>query len=252
MQTLGFVNSINHAGQLINSTEKERKYIGADVTIDGHTTDFGREQRGQVEMSFNKKELNVIFATSTLEVGVDFETVNMVVIYGFPFSFNEYIQRIGRGGRGENTLVVTICHNWKPIDHYYYVDAKKKISLQHQWIEPIPISRDNPQLIKNHLIGSLLDYISSLPDSPDLFNNLRDKMLGEFEARKNDMCDPAKEFVPINSLGLTDKTKEEGRVFLKGIIDREIQRMQGQVQPVKKWEFFFKFKIRRRRELIFV
>jgi hypothetical protein len=242
LQTLGFVNSISDAGHLINSTEKERKYIGADVTIDGHTTDFGREQRGQVEMSFNKKELNVIFATSTLEVGVDFETVNMVVIYGFPFSFNEYIQRIGRGGRGENTLVVTICHNWKPIDHYYYVDAKKKISLQHQWIEPIPISRDNPQLIKNHLIGSLLDYISSLPDSPDLFNNLRDKMLGEFEARKNDMCDPTKEFVPINSLGLTDKTKEEGRVFLKGIIDREIQRMQGQIQPVKKWEFFFKFK----------
>ena len=67
-------------------------------------------------------------------------------------------------------------------------------------------------------------------------------MLGEFETRSKDMCDPAKEFAPINSLGLTDKTKEEGRVFLKGIIDREIQRMQGQIQPVKKWEFFFKFK----------
>jgi len=242
LQTLGFVNSISHAGHLINSTEKERKYIGADVTVDGHTTDFDKTQRGEVERMFNRKELNVIFATSTLEVGVDFETVNMVIIYGFPFSFNEYVQRIGRGGRGENTLVVTICHNWKPIDHYYYVDAKKKISLQHEWIEPIPVSRDNPQLIKNHLIGSLMDYISSLPDSPDLYNNIRDKLLGEFEARRNDMCDPAKEFSPINSLGLTDKTKEEYRVFLKGVIDGEIQRMRGQVQPVKKRDFFFVFK----------
>ena len=121
------VKNLFNPGQLKNITDRERKY-SVPVTVDGHTTDFGRTQRADVERKFNRKELNVIYATSTLEVGVDFETVNMVVIYGFPYSFNEYVQRIGRGGRGEDTLVLTVCHNWKPIDHYYYVDAKKKIS----------------------------------------------------------------------------------------------------------------------------
>ena len=238
LQTLGFVNSIGDAGQLKNITDRERKY-SVPVTVDGHTTDFGKTQRADVERKFNRKELNVIYATSTLEVGVDFETVNTVIIYGFPYSFNEYVQRIGRGGRGENTLVLTICHNWKPIDHYYYVDAKKKISQQQKSIEPIPVSRDNPQLIKNHLVGSILDYISSLPDSPDLFSSIRDKLLQEVQSKSNDMCDTTKEFAPINSLGLSDKTKEEYRPFLKHVIEGEMERMKGQVQTIQKYNFFF-------------
>ena len=53
------------------------------------------------------------------------------------------------------------------------------------------------------------------------------------------MCDPAKEFAPINSLGLSDKTKEEYRPFLKHVIEGEMERMKGQVQTVRKYDFFF-------------
>ncbi|MBM3910548.1 MAG: DEAD/DEAH box helicase [Thaumarchaeota archaeon] len=236
LQTLGFTNSIQDIGQLVNICGRERRY-SIPVSVDGHSTDYDHEQRAGVERKFNRKELNVIFATPTLEVGVDFETVNVVLIFGFPFSFNDYVQRIGRGGRGENTLVVTICHNYKPIDHFFYVDARKKISQQHLSIEPIPVTRDNPEVIKQHLVASLLDQISSLDDAPDLWENVKDNLLAELESRGKDMYDTKKEFAPINTFRLPENEKSDYQNFLKGIIEEQITRLKGFIQRVTTYEY---------------
>ena len=179
----------------------------------------------------------MIFATPTLEVGVDFETVNAVMIYGFPYSFNDYVQRIGRGGRGENTLVMTICHNYKPIDHFFYVDAKKKISDQHASIEPIPVSRDNPAIIKKHLVSAVLDHISSLSNSPEIWDNVRDKLKEEFESNGEQMYDVVKEFSPINSLGLSEMEKQEHKEFVRKVISQEKNRLGGLIQNATKRDY---------------
>jgi len=236
LQILGFTNSITDIGQLINMIGREREY-SIPVHVDGHSTDYDGEQRAIVERKFNLYETNVIFATPTLEVGVDFETVNVVVIYGFPYSFNDYIQRIGRGGRRENTLVVTVCHNYKPIDHFFYVDAKKRISQQHTSIEPIPITRDNSTIIKKQLVGALLDSISCMPNSPDIWKDIRMKMLDTLESNSVDMCDMTKEFSPINSLGLTDQEKNENVESLKRVIYEQIRRLKAYVQTIDRKNF---------------
>lgn len=236
LQILGFVNSMQDIGLLTNMAGRERKY-STPVFVGGHSTDYGSSQRADAERKFNKGELNVIFATPTLEVGVDFETVNVVMIYGFPYSFNDYVQRIGRGGRGENTLVMTICHNYKPIDHFFYVDAKKKISDQHASIEPIPVTRDNPAIIKKHLVSSMLDHISSLPNSTEIWDNIRDKLREELETNGAAMYDVTKEFSPINSLGLSEYEKGEYLEFLKNVIFEQKRRLGGLIQNATKNDF---------------
>ena len=236
LQILGFVNSMQDIGLLTNMTGRERKY-SLPVFVGGHSTDYDSVQRADAERKFNKGELNVIFATPTLEVGVDFETVNAVMIYGFPYSFNDYVQRIGRGGRGENTLVMTICHNYKPIDHFFYVDAKKKISDQHASIEPIPVSRDNPAIIKKHLVSAVLDHISSLSNSPEIWDNVRDNLKQEFESNGEQMYDLVKEFSPINSLGLSEMEKQEHKEFVRKVISQEKNRLGGLIQNATKRDY---------------
>jgi len=159
LQILTFVNAIKTSNSLISQTR--RTVVGElpDLQIDGHTTDFDKKQRSVVERKFNMHDLHVVFATSTLEVGVDFRSIHCVVINGFPYSFNDYLQRIGRGGRKNDSLVLTVCQNWKPVDHYYYTHGERVLKEQYENIEPVPITRENSEAIKKHVQGALLDHI---------------------------------------------------------------------------------------------
>ena len=235
LQILGFVNNLSDVGTLRLSVARERQDLMFES--DGHSTDYGQGDRGRAEREFNKKELNVIFATPTLEVGVDFDTINSILIYGFPFSFNQYVQRIGRGGRGENSLVVTISHRWRPIDHYYMADARRKLSEQQKAIEPIPITRDNPNLIQKHLIGAFWDYISSLDDAPKLFGDMKREMEPTVAAIGDSLFDTSKEHSPINSLGLTESEKTEYQPWFKNYIETEKRRMAAYRQPISPYDF---------------
>lgn len=189
LQILGFVNYTADSTQLIDAVQREFMGGALDIRVGGHSTDFDKGSRARAEKEFNQQILHVLFATPTLEVGVDFRTVNCVFLYGFPFSFNEYVQRIGRGGRKEATLVVTVCHPWKPIDQFFYSDARKKIGEQHKHLEPIPITRNNPDAIEKHLRASVFDIISSMDGSQSIMENIsnldsgmtltKDQIIGE-------------------------------------------------------------------------
>ncbi len=172
VQTITFVNSIRASNNLIALNRRTVGPVLCDIKIDGHTTDFDRKSRAKIERAFNRGDLHCIFATQTLEVGVDFRRVDMVVVNGFPFSFNDYLQRIGRGGRKKDSLVLTVCQNWKPIDHYYFSNAKEALKNPTLHIEPVPITRNNIEASKKHARGAVFDYIvseNSLPFNLDDF-----------------------------------------------------------------------------------
>ena len=173
LQTITFVNSIRSSNNLIALTRRTVAEDLPSLAVDGHTTDFDRKQRGRIERAFNRQELNAIFATQTLEVGVDFRRVDVVVANGFPFSFNDYLQRIGRGGRSKDSLVVTVCQNWKPIDHYYYSNAREALRDPFHHIEPVPITRDNVEAMKKHARGAVFDYLVSEVNSSGYLDDFR-------------------------------------------------------------------------------
>ena len=159
LQTLAFVNNVSTSNALISQVRRTTAHDHPKLQIDGHTTDFDGKQRSKVERDFNTQKLHVIFATSTLEVGVDFKNIHCVVLNGFPYSFNDYLQRIGRGGRKIDSLILTVCQNWKPVDHYYYSYGIQILRQKQKNIEPIVIARDNAEAIKKHIRGATLDYI---------------------------------------------------------------------------------------------
>jgi len=167
LRILTFVNSIRSSNALISATKRTVAYDNPDLPdlIGGHTTDFDHEKRAEIETKFNKGDLNIIFATSTLEVGVDFDRIDVIIINGFPYSFNDYLQRIGRAGRRTDSLIISVCQNWKPVDHYYFVNGRRMLNNPQSHSEPVPITRDNISAVKKHSLGCTFDYLMSRPDA---------------------------------------------------------------------------------------
>jgi len=201
LQTITFVNSIRSSNNLIGLTRRTVAEDLQGLAIDGHTTDFDKKQRGKIERAFNRQELHVIFATQTLEVGVDFRRVDVVMVNGFPFSFNDYLQRIGRGGRNKDSLVVTVCQNWKPIDHYYYSNAREALRNPFLHIEPVPITRNNVEAMKKHARGAVFDFLISEKASSNYVEDFRSlanikEMQTDIRTHVLRVVDPPGVFVP--------------------------------------------------------
>jgi ATP-dependent Lhr-like helicase len=67
-----------------------------------HHSSLNREIRLDVERRMQEASSAVCVATSTLELGIDIGDVDLVVLYGPPFGWESFVQRIGRGNRRGN------------------------------------------------------------------------------------------------------------------------------------------------------
>lgn len=159
---LAFVNSLRDCNDLILETKS--RVNTSQFMIDGHNTQYTKEQRSDREVQFNKGDLHALFATSTLEVGIDFEDVNALVVYGPPYHFNDYLQRIGRAGRKSDAVVLTVCKANLPIDYWYFENAQKIIKRPNELTHRIPIGTDNPLILLKALKLAIFDYIQQRSD----------------------------------------------------------------------------------------
>ncbi len=99
------------------------------LPCDLHSSEISAERRRQVETEFDAGALQVLIATSTLEMGVDISDLAKVLMIGVPPSDSSYVQRAGRAGRGadRNAIVATLCMNSRPRDNYYFHNPKQLI-----------------------------------------------------------------------------------------------------------------------------
>jgi len=161
---LGFCESIKDNRMLIKLT-RIRAPKGKHYQISGHTSQFEKDSRAEIEKKFTRKEIDVLFATSTLEVGVDFDDVNILFLHGVPYSFNDFLQRVGRSGRKKDAAVITTLRKWSALDYFYFERSKAMLQNADKFIVDPPFNKDNDVLLRNHIMASFFDYLSSLKNS---------------------------------------------------------------------------------------
>jgi len=90
--TLIFVNA-RTVGEMLG--EKLAR-LRNDVAV--HHGSLPREERERVEQAFKSGQLKALVCTSTLELGIDIGTVDLVVQYMSPRQVTSLVQRVGRSG----------------------------------------------------------------------------------------------------------------------------------------------------------
>ena len=90
--TLIFVNSRTVAEMLGEKLARLRKDVGV------HHGSLPREERERVEHAFKTGGLKALVCTSTLELGIDVGSVDLVVQYMSPRQVTSLVQRVGRSG----------------------------------------------------------------------------------------------------------------------------------------------------------
>lgn len=96
-----------------------------------HTGNLDHIERGRIERSFIEGtepwEVNLLSATSTLEMGIDIGDLSSVLLASMPPEPANYVQRIGRAGRRDgNALAMTVCDSG-PHAQYFWADPEKML-----------------------------------------------------------------------------------------------------------------------------
>ncbi|MFB3048964.1 MAG: DEAD/DEAH box helicase, partial [Acidimicrobiia bacterium] len=92
--TIFFVNSRGLAERLASELNR----LAGDEVVRSHHGSVSREQRIDIEDRLKRGELRGVVATSTLELGIDMASVDLVVLVESPSSVSSGLQRVGRAG----------------------------------------------------------------------------------------------------------------------------------------------------------
>jgi ATP-dependent Lhr-like helicase len=159
--TLIFVNSRTVAEMLGEKLLRLRKDVGV------HHGSLPREERERVEQAFKAGELKALVCTSTLELGIDIGSVDLVVQYMSPRQVTSLVQRVGRSGhrlgRVSKGVLVTVS-----ADDILESSASITSAAQGR-IEPTRPYSNSLDVLAHQIAGYLMDFETM--DS--------DRMLGE-------------------------------------------------------------------------
>jgi len=109
--------------------------------------------RNEIARKFRAGDINVLIATSALEVGVDIGDVDIAILIGLPPTPINFEQRVGRvGRRGQPSLVVVLGNEVSGVDAYYLSDLNRLINyVRSARTYEIPINPANPYAIRAYI-----------------------------------------------------------------------------------------------------
>jgi len=104
--------------------------------------------------------VDIMIATKTLELGIDIGDVSNVLNSSAPFTVNEYVQRIGRGGRKKDSVAITVIDPTNPLDFYFQSHFEDYVIPEQREFEDAPIIITNESVAKTHLYARILEFVA--------------------------------------------------------------------------------------------
>ncbi|WP_455368398.1 DEAD/DEAH box helicase [[Eubacterium] cellulosolvens] len=149
--TLIFTNTREHAealGSQINA-------INCRNPVKVHHGSLSREIREEVEIEFQKSVIKAVICTSSLELGIDVGTVDLVIHYMSPRQATRLIQRIGRSGHQIKSIPRgRIITTWADdiLESMVLIDRANKGQL-----ERVKIHENALDVLAHQIVGLILD-----------------------------------------------------------------------------------------------
>ncbi len=131
-----------------------RFYRETGATLQGyeakeHTAQVKAEIREEREKRFGNASLPVLYASATLELGVDIKDLNAVNMRNIPPTPANYAQRSGRAGRnGQPAIVFSYCSTYRSHDQYFF---RRPLLMVAGAVSTPRIDLSNEDLVASHV-----------------------------------------------------------------------------------------------------
>ncbi len=144
-------------------TQYTQPLIGnQSIIADDHSAQVDGQERKIKENKFKKDppEIQILFATPTMELGIDIGTLSSVYMRNVPPNPSNYAQRAGRAGRsGQGSIIQTFCGSGPgrgAHDQYFYNHTVEIVSGK---ISVPRFNLDNESLFLSHINALILQSI---------------------------------------------------------------------------------------------
>jgi len=125
----------------------------ATLRSEEHTAQIEKPVAEQIERRFRASEIDLLSSTTTFELGINIGDLQTVLLRNVPLSSANYIQRVGRTGRGidKNAVCVTLCDRG-PYESDTWRDPKRIMSGE---VRPPAVFLANPLIAQRHFNARL-------------------------------------------------------------------------------------------------
>ena len=154
-------NKITGSVLLFTNTRDEAEYFGTilknqkEINIDVHHGSLSREVREDTESKLRSGVAGIVVCTSSLELGLDIGSVDLVIHYGSPRQVSKLMQRIGRSrhqkSKSAKGLIITNVPD-DEIEAYALVNRMNLRSVEDQ-----PMHFHSLDVLAHHLVGFSLE-----------------------------------------------------------------------------------------------
>ena len=147
---------------LFTNTRGESEYIASilrertSIPIELHHGSLSQEVREETEATLREGKPGIVVCTSSLELGLDIGSVELVIHYGSPRQVSKLMQRIGRSKhrRGSSAKGLIVTNN--PDDEFEtlaILERVKERSIEDQVIHDGPLD-----VLAHHLVGMTMQF----------------------------------------------------------------------------------------------
>jgi ATP-dependent Lhr-like helicase len=151
---------------VFTNTRDEAEYIGtilksrARFGVDVHHGSLSKNSREETEKRLREGIAGLVVCTSSLELGLDIGSVDLVIHYGSPRQISKLVQRIGRSRhnnrRSAKGLIVTSSHD-DELEAHAILYRTRKGEMEEQKIHQMPFD-----VMAHHLVGISLQARASI------------------------------------------------------------------------------------------
>ncbi|MBI4170661.1 MAG: DEAD/DEAH box helicase [Candidatus Aenigmarchaeota archaeon] len=147
---LAFTNTRETAEVLSSRLRRLDKTLKQDV----HHGSLSKERRIRSEQQFKKQELKSLIATSSLELGIDIGSIDLVIQYLSSRQVSKLIQRVGRAGHrvGEVSKGIILSGDEDLFESTIIANMAMKKRLEKPRVHEAPLD-----VLTNQIIGILMD-----------------------------------------------------------------------------------------------
>lgn len=141
-----FTNTRGEA-EFLASILKEKSPINVEL----HHGSLSREVREETELTLRESKQGIVVCTSSLELGLDIGSVELVIHYGSPRQVSKFVQRIGRSKHNHNSSAKGLIVTNNPDDEFESKSILERIGECS--IEEQKIHQGSFDVLAHHLVG---------------------------------------------------------------------------------------------------